>query len=326
MFNKNINLTADSIALYNKTNKHIVNTDCTATISIDKPLIRAGEKAPGKILFSTPEKLFDESYNYISYVKNVTYEVTKGADSEWYKCTEEGLLVGTNADVSKFDNVYVDGEIIDSANYTLATDSTEVEFAPEYLDLLELGEHEIVIAATDGYATTSLTVKPDALERALERAKKNAKAEIDTAVGTDTSEEVAKAAEEAKKNIEAAESVEEVEAAKEEGLDNIAEARIPEPTIKGICQMPDPEGRGILLGLEASSIKKGYSVEILVLDCTLLAENKPAWIYTTEKCGIGEDGLWTIVDLQYGYYWTLFRIYDKEGELVDEACYGFENI
>lgn len=97
-------------------------------------------------------------------------------------------------------------------------------------------------------------------------------------------------------------------------------------TLKGICQMPNPGGEGILLGLEPSNQDEGYSAEILILDCTLLAEEKDAWIYTSGKCGLGKDGLWTTVNLQYGYYWTLFRIYDRYGNIIDEQCYGFENI
>lgn len=106
------------------------------------------------------------------------------------------------------------------------------------------------------------------------------------------------------------------------------------PYIKGKCQMPyTGEGGGYLIGLEVypntnpyNPLKVSYC-EMLILDCTLLAAGKPAWIYTTGKCPITEqNALWTIWQPQYGYYWTLFRVYDQNGNLIDEECYGFQNI
>jgi len=102
---------------------------------------------------------------------------------------------------------------------------------------------------------------------------------------------------------------------------------IKEPKLKGVCQIPDPFGQGALIGLETTAPDQGiYSVEILILDCTLLAQNKDAWIYTTGLCGFPDSCLWTVFNIPYGYYWTLFRIYDNQGNLVDEVCYGFQNV
>lgn len=101
------------------------------------------------------------------------------------------------------------------------------------------------------------------------------------------------------------------------------------PNIKGICQMPYyGEGGGYLIGFETyDNPDQKYRYEMLILDCTLLAQNKPAWIYTTGQCGVSEgNAFWTIWQPQYGYYWTLFRLYDENGTLIDERCYGFENI
>ena len=99
------------------------------------------------------------------------------------------------------------------------------------------------------------------------------------------------------------------------------------PAIKGICQMPyTGEGGGYLIGVESyDNPGNAYSYEMLILDCTLLAQNKPAWVYTTGQCKTSGSCLWTIWQPQYGYYWTLFRIYDENGTMIDEKCYPFVN-
>ena len=99
------------------------------------------------------------------------------------------------------------------------------------------------------------------------------------------------------------------------------------PAIKGICQMPyTGQGGGYLIGVESyDNPGNAYSYEMLILDCTLLAQNKPAWIYTTGQCKTSGSCLWTIWQPQYGYYWTLFRVYDENGTMIDEKCYPFVN-
>ncbi|MBU5477004.1 hypothetical protein KQI72_09800 [Eubacterium sp. MSJ-21] len=101
------------------------------------------------------------------------------------------------------------------------------------------------------------------------------------------------------------------------------------PLIKGKCQMPyTGQGGGFLIGVETyDNPDQKYMYEMQILDCTLLAQDQPAWIYTTGKCYVDQGtSFWTVWQPVYGYYWTLFRVYDENGTLVDEQCYGFENI
>ena len=100
------------------------------------------------------------------------------------------------------------------------------------------------------------------------------------------------------------------------------------PQIKGKCQMPyTGEGGGYLIGVESyDNPGSTYSYELLVLDCTKLANGDPApWIYTSGRQTVPGNNFWTIWQPQYGYYWTLFRVYDANGNLIDEDCYGFQN-
>ena len=98
------------------------------------------------------------------------------------------------------------------------------------------------------------------------------------------------------------------------------------PNIKGKCQMPY-DGGGFLIGVESyDNPNNAYSYELLVLDCTKLAAGDPApWIYTSGRQTVPGNNFWTIWQPQYGYYWTLFRVYDANGNLIDEDCYGFAN-
>lgn len=98
--------------------------------------------------------------------------------------------------------------------------------------------------------------------------------------------------------------------------------------ISGVCQMPyTGEGGGYLIGIESrDNPNNKYKFEILILDCNLYLQGKNAWVYTSGKCGAQGNSMWTLWQPQYGYYWTLFRIYDENDNLIDEACYGFANI
>ena len=99
--------------------------------------------------------------------------------------------------------------------------------------------------------------------------------------------------------------------------------------IKAQCQMPyTGRGGGYLIGFETySNPNQSYSYEMLILDCNLYQQGKDAWVYSTGKCKVAQgNALWTIWQPQYGYYWTLFRLYDKKGNLIDEVCYGFQNV
>ncbi len=102
------------------------------------------------------------------------------------------------------------------------------------------------------------------------------------------------------------------------------------PFISGTCQMPDPDGNGYLIGLTSYKEAKGVYCELSILDCTLYAQGKPAWVSSTGLVEMvsGDDAkyFWTTWNPQYGYYWTLFRVYDEDKNLIDEVCYGFQNI
>ena len=106
--------------------------------------------------------------------------------------------------------------------------------------------------------------------------------------------------------------------------------------IKDKCQTPYlGEGGGYLIGFETyDNPNQEYQYEMIVMDLSLLAAGSPTpWIYTTGQLRLlpgtdPSDGktMWTVWQPEYGYYLTLFRLHDATGEIIDEVCYGFENI
>lgn len=95
--------------------------------------------------------------------------------------------------------------------------------------------------------------------------------------------------------------------------------------ISGICQMPY-QGGGFLLGETTEEVNPNLRYEIQILDCSKLSAGDPfPWIASTGRLQ-SNGSLWYVWKPQFGYYWTLFRIYDASGNLLDEKCFGFQNI
>jgi len=92
----------------------------------------------------------------------------------------------------------------------------------------------------------------------------------------------------------------------------------PSEVITGICQMP--YNGGFLVGLTVNE-DTAKTVEMLIYNCST-----ELWEYSTGRIEPVDNSMWTIWEPVYGYYWTLFRAYDEEGNIIDEICYGFANI
>ena len=92
-------------------------------------------------------------------VLTVQYQIIEGANGSWNQNTDGGSLkIRGNGEFSKFQNVKVDGNIIDSKNYTASEGSTIIELHADYLKTLSDGSHTFEIVWTDGAAGTGFTV------------------------------------------------------------------------------------------------------------------------------------------------------------------------
>lgn len=92
-------------------------------------------------------------------VLTVLYQIIEGANGSWNQSTDgESLRIRGNGEYSRFQNVKVDGNIIDSKNYTVSEGSTIIELHADYLKTLSEGSHTFEIVWTDGAAGTGFTV------------------------------------------------------------------------------------------------------------------------------------------------------------------------
>lgn len=85
-------------------------------------------------------------------------KILDGANSSWTENTDGSLTIRGNGEMEKFQNVKVDGKIIDKKNYTVTKGSTIITLKADYLKTLATGDHTFEIVWTDGSATTKFTV------------------------------------------------------------------------------------------------------------------------------------------------------------------------
>ena len=90
-----------------------------------------------------------------------TYQLTN-EDGTSYTPSYSGSgtkAVRSNAALSKFKEVRVDGVTVDGSNYTLTEGSTIVTFKESYLKTLSEGEHILKIISTDGFTSGKIYIK-----------------------------------------------------------------------------------------------------------------------------------------------------------------------
>lgn len=89
----------------------------------------------------------------------VVYKIIEGANGTWTQNSDGTLTVHVDGEFSKFVGVNVDGEFINSKNYTAKSGSTIVTLSKDYLATLSVGQHTLTVVFTDGNGDTTFTVK-----------------------------------------------------------------------------------------------------------------------------------------------------------------------
>ena len=86
------------------------------------------------------------------------YKIIDGADSKWTQNTDGTLVIRGDGEITKFQSVKVDGNVIDPSNYTVTEGSTIITLKADYLKTLSEGSHTFELVWTDGSASTNFTV------------------------------------------------------------------------------------------------------------------------------------------------------------------------
>ena len=88
--------------------------------------------------------------------------IIEGAGGEWTKESGATLRFRSDAGISSFVRVEVDGVVVDAKNYTVTEGSTIVTFTAEYLESLATGKHTVAIVSSisgeEKKATAEFTV------------------------------------------------------------------------------------------------------------------------------------------------------------------------
>ena len=84
--------------------------------------------------------------------------IVEGKNLNWIVEGKDGARFRSDAPIQVFENVKVDGAVLDESDYELTSGSTAVTLTPSYLGTLSLGEHTIDITSLNGTASTTFTI------------------------------------------------------------------------------------------------------------------------------------------------------------------------
>ena len=104
----------------------------------------------------------DTTCNVCGYVRTVTAStpsITGGQDEKWTQGSANELVFTSNAPLSEFISVTIDGQVVDEKNYVKEEGSTIIKLKADYLSTLSAGKHTISINSTSGSATTAFTIE-----------------------------------------------------------------------------------------------------------------------------------------------------------------------
>ena len=101
----------------------------------------------------------DTTCNVCGYVRTV---ITGGQNEKWTQGSAKELIFTSNAPLSEFISVTIDGQVVDEKNYVKEEGSTIIKLKADYLSTLSAGNHTISINSTSGSATTAFTIEEKA--------------------------------------------------------------------------------------------------------------------------------------------------------------------
>ena len=85
--------------------------------------------------------------------------IKSGLNQTWVRGSQHGLVIVSDADISTFVKVLVDGkELVKDKDYQVVSGSTKVTLLPTALNRLSTGSHNVEIVSTNGTAVAKFTI------------------------------------------------------------------------------------------------------------------------------------------------------------------------
>ena len=85
--------------------------------------------------------------------------IKSGLNQTWVRGSQHGLVIVSDADISTFVKVLVDGkELVKNKDYQVVSGSTKVTLLPTALNRLSTGSHNVEIVSTNGTAVARFTI------------------------------------------------------------------------------------------------------------------------------------------------------------------------
>lgn len=92
-------------------------------------------------------------------VEMIEYEFLEVSEINYIIGSDELIQVRVDADFEKFVDAYVDDELLWDEDYDAWSGSTVVQLNKEFMELLDVGDHELQLEFTDGYAVFEFNIE-----------------------------------------------------------------------------------------------------------------------------------------------------------------------
>ena len=87
-----------------------------------------------------------------------TFEVIEGNNQTPTVGTDREITFRVDGDFAKFKDLYLNGKLVDSSNYTAKAGSVIITLKADYVKTLPVGKQVFTVAFTDGEATVNLEI------------------------------------------------------------------------------------------------------------------------------------------------------------------------
>ena len=106
-----------------------------------------------------PENPVNPSNPYDNGSTQAGPSIKSGLNQTWVRGSQHGLVIVSDADISTFVKVLVDGkELVKDKDYQVVSGSTKVTLLPTALNRLSTGSHNVEIVSTNGTAVARFTI------------------------------------------------------------------------------------------------------------------------------------------------------------------------